>query len=50
MNYNYGFFSSDESIKSFFSGSKADEAAELYVKAANLYKIAKKWNGTSNFI
>uniref|UniRef100_A0A914V3L6 Alpha-soluble NSF attachment protein n=2 Tax=Plectus sambesii TaxID=2011161 RepID=A0A914V3L6_9BILA len=31
-----------------FGGSKADEAAELYIKAANLYKIAKKWNEAGN--
>ncbi|KRX18619.1 Soluble NSF attachment protein [Trichinella nelsoni] len=26
-----------------FGGSKVDEACELYVKAGNLFKIAKKW-------
>jgi len=29
----------------YFSGSKADEATELYRQAANLFKMAKKWNG-----
>jgi len=25
---------------------KADDAAELYVKAGNSFKMAKKWSGT----
>jgi len=31
-----------------FSGgaSKADDAAELYVKAGNSFKMAKNWSGT----
>jgi len=32
-----------------FSGgaaARADEAAELYVKAGNSFKMAKKWSGT----
>lgn len=29
----------------FGGGSKVDEAIDLYVRAANSFKIAKKWNG-----
>ena len=29
----------------FSGGSRQDEAIELYVRAANSFKMAKKWNG-----
>ncbi|CAG2107247.1 unnamed protein product, partial [Medioppia subpectinata] len=29
-------------------GSRQDEAVELYVRAANCFKMAKKWNGRAN--
>lgn len=35
-----------------FSGgaaARADEAAELYVKAGNSFKMAKKWTGRSTY-
>lgn len=38
-----GFFSSI-----FSGGSKVDEAIDLYVRAANSFKIAKRWNEAGN--
>jgi len=38
-----GFFSSV-----FGGGSKVDEAIDLYVRAANSFKIAKRWNEAGN--
>jgi len=35
----------DKKVKSFWpGGSKYEEASEMYVKAANLYKVVKKWD------
>ena len=31
------------SYKGWFGGNKLDEAAELFVKAANRFQMAKKW-------